>query len=157
MTCLVKNCDGVQVLTRQRNWPSVQQRFGLTISVSANAAARSLLPSGNAMRIAGIWKKLQPALHNCIKHRLRVGRGVADQSENFGGGGQLLQRLFAFLDKTRHLRFLPGRFRTMTGHGSRLDWRALALPPFGVAPYLVCRLHWSAVALPPPWLRTRHR
>jgi len=40
----------------------------------------------------GVGKQVEPACDNGVKHRLRVVKRVADDTQNLGGRGLLLQR-----------------------------------------------------------------
>ena len=78
-------------------------------------------------------------LEDPIENRLQVPRRRADDLENLGGGGKLLQCLVTLAGELCRLRFLDGTRRTATAHNlphvAALQRHRLATPRFNwVAP-----------------------
>ena len=87
------------IFARERNRPALSNALARAGSVSANAAARSLSPSGKRNEDRGVGKELQPALHDRLEHGLRVGGRTADHPENFSSRSLLMQCLVALAGK----------------------------------------------------------
>ncbi len=82
------------VFARQRHRIARLQRFGLSAaSATGDGAEVDGVAFGQRDDDGRVREQPQPAAHDGIERRLRVGRRIADDFENFRGRGLLLQRL----------------------------------------------------------------
>ena len=80
----------------------------------------------------GARKELQPALHDGVEHRLGIGGRVADDVQDLGSRGLLLERFAQLTGKPRDIVSRPAgdKLRRRTAFSVNALWRrALTLPP----------------------------
>ena len=96
------------IFARERNRPDAEQCFGASGICVGKCGGTQLVAVGKHNEDRGIGKELQPALHDCLEHWLRVGRRGADHAENLRGCRLLLTCLIAPTGEPRNICFFAG-------------------------------------------------
>jgi hypothetical protein len=135
----IENGVAVHVLPREGVWKSAPPRFGASGIGFGDGRGLDYVTAPERDADGGVRKELQAALNYGVEHRLGIGGRVADDAQNLGSCGLLLQRFVEIARATVEL-FLQ------VGNGYVCGWRFASLGPNGAVASTLHRLSACSTA-----------